>query len=82
VGVPCTTREDDIYIRDAQVFQNSRSHLKITGATDWATRTKFHTVGLQILKATVRFSRHGDLAPGICLPLIHPYKYQSEICTR
>jgi hypothetical protein len=57
--------------RGAQIFQKSRSQLKILVARI-VTWSKFHTEDPQILGTTVKkISRHGDLASEIYAPLMH-----------
>jgi len=57
----------------AKIFQKYRSHLRILGAIAvgdmeqvpnwWPTNISHHNT---------KFSGHGDLAPGICTPLLNP----------
>jgi hypothetical protein len=62
--------------RVPQVFQEPRSHLKILGAARLMWRMIHHD-DPQILGATVQqFSRNGDLACGICAPLVYGMLYR------
>ena len=67
--------------RGAQIFQKSRSFLKILGT--WkVTWNKFHTEGPQILGATSKFSHHGNLVPGICAPLVLTFSFMLFIASK
>jgi len=65
--------------RFPQIFQESRSYLKILGAGKLIWRP-FHFEDPQKLCATVqKFSRHDVLAPGIWLPLVYEMLRGSEV---
>jgi hypothetical protein len=65
--------------RGAQIFQKSRNHLKILGSRK-VTCSKLQTKDPQTLGATVKCSRHDNLAPQVGATLTgfrlnggHPY---------
>jgi hypothetical protein len=62
---------DDSNTGGRQIFQKSRSHVKIPG-TKILTQSKFHTEQPQIFGATIqKFSCPGDLSFKICAPWLH-----------
>ena len=52
-----------LYNRGPQIFQNSRSHLKILGAR--RVKNKFRAQNPQILYKVKKFSALGNMVPGI-----------------
>jgi hypothetical protein len=54
------------YVNGPQILQKSKSHLKIQGTTR-VTYRKFRNKDPEILRRQgAKFSRPGDVAPGIC----------------
>jgi hypothetical protein len=56
-------------------FYASSRHLKILGARR-VTWSRYHTQDLNISRQNTKFSSLGDLAPGICAPLVVAYSKQ------
>jgi len=56
-------------IRGAQIFQRSRSHLNIIGTRIGDINHVHHWRPQNIFRHPTKFSRYGDLTPGICVPM-------------
>ena len=57
-----------IYKRGANIFQKSKSHVKILGIRN-VTLSKFHSEVQQI--SPYKIISHSDLAPPNCIPLVY-----------
>jgi hypothetical protein len=59
-----------IHIRGAQIFHKSENHSKILGAKKWHEANSILRTH-NIIRHRRKFTRHGDLVPGICAPLMY-----------
>lgn len=62
----------------AQIFQKSTRYLTILGAS-WGIWSKFRNEKQKILEPTYKIWSHGELAHGICSPLLSVLAKQNSI---